>query len=62
MKMKRAYNGNDRAKKIAVRLWQENPKITYRALADKLIDLGYVETISHVTCKNWIDEFKTLQH
>lgn len=57
--MKRAYNGNQRAKQIALKLWKSE-RLSSRKLADKLLELGYVESISHVTCMRWIDEFKNL--
>jgi hypothetical protein len=57
--MKRAYNGNQRAKQIALKLWKSE-RLSSRKLADKLLELGYVESISHVTCMRWIDEFKHL--
>jgi len=55
--MKKAYNGNTRAKQVAQRLYN-NGLNNSRKLQEKLIELRHVETISHVTCFRWIEEFK----
>tara|TARA_R110001632_G_scaffold14286_1_gene48325 strand:- start:1471 stop:1653 length:183 start_codon:yes stop_codon:yes gene_type:complete len=57
MTQKKVYNGNDRAKMIAEKLFT-NGLENSRQLAKRLTELGYVESISHVTCYRWIEEFK----
>lgn len=55
--MKKPYNGNARAKQVAYKLFS-NGLHNSRRLREALLEAKHVETISHVTCFRWIEEFK----
>lgn len=60
-KIKKPYNGNTRAKMIALKLYEGGEKRS-REIQTKLIQLGYVEDISHVTCYRWVLEFEDYEN